>query len=325
MPIKVFIVEDSCLQVEVITRELSRDGDIQVIGTAAGGDEALLQIPLFRPDVVVMDACLPDRSGPAVTARLLEIYPVPVILFTESPDEFQDRAELSGVVATVSKRSDDDEPIQILARMIRLMNGMKVVKRKPQSDPSRGSHKRYLLIGSSSGGAVVVRQLLSEISPRDDLAVIVVQHLSQHGTGSFADWLESSTSWPCRVCEQGEVVQPGHVYLGPAGFQMRWSSGLLTLRPSNDAIGFAPSVDELFSSFSNAVADQVIAVILSGIGRDGARGLLELRLAGAVTIVQDPTSAAVSGMPGSAVLAGGALQTVPTDRLGKTVLTYLLT
>lgn len=320
MRIRVFLVEDSGVQAEVIRRRLGTDGDIEVIGLASTGQECLRQVPILRPDVVVMDGCLPEVSGPDVTAKLLEVFPVPVILFTESPEQYKNLAELSGAVATVSKNPAEGEPLTTLIRVIRLMNGMKVVRRKPPLGSHRGTARKFLLIGSSSGGPVVVKQVLEEVKPSSGLTVVLVQHLSEAGTHSFVDWLGQVTDWPCRLSQDNEIPKPGHAYLGPAGHHLVWRNGLLRTQKARPGSSFAPSVDELFTSFAGEPARSVIALVISGMGEDGARGLLNLRLAGATTLAQDPTTAAVSGMPEAAIAWGGAVQIVPTEHLGRVIL-----
>ena len=323
MSIRVFLVEDSEAQAQVISRRLMADGDIQVVGVAETGRDCLRQVPLLRPDVVVMDGRLPNQSGPEVTAKLLEVYPVPVILFTQSPEEYKDLAEMSGAVATVSKNPPTGDSMETLVKVIRLMNGMKVVRRKPILRMMRGG-KKFLLIGSSSGGPLIVADVLREITPETGLTVVLVQHLSAKGTTAFVEWLAETTPWPCSICREREIPRPGRVYVGPAGYQLLYRNGTFTLSQEHKGHHFAPSVDCLFTSFSHGEAQDVIAMVLSGIGTDGAKGLLDLRLAGATTLVQDPTTAAVSGMPEAAISHGGALQVVPTEKLGRVITASLV-
>lgn len=318
MNIRVFLVEDSGAQARVISKKLMADGDIQIVGVAETGRDCLRQVPLLRPDVVVMDGRLPNQSGPEVTAKLLEVYPVPVILFTQSPEEYKDLAEMSGAVATVSKNPPTGDSMETLLKVIRLMNGMKVVRRKPLPRTMRGG-KRFLLIGSSSGGPLIVADILREITPETGLTVVLVQHLSAKGTTAFVEWLSETTPWTCSICKENEIPRPGRIYIGPAGYQLLYRNGTFSLSQEHESHQFAPSVDCLFTSFARREAQDVIAMVLSGIGTDGARGLLDLRLAGATTLVQDPTTAAVSGMPEAAIAHGGALQIVPTQKLGRVI------
>ena len=154
--------------------------------------------------------------------------------------------------------------------------------------------------------------------------MVLVQHLSVKGTTAFVDWLADTTPWPCSICREQEVPKPGRVYVGPAGYQLLYRNGTFALSQEHKGHHFAPSVDCLFTSFSHGEAQDVIAMVLSGIGTDGAKGLLDLRLAGATTLVQDPTTAAVSGMPEAAISHGGALQVVPTEKLGRVITASLL-
>lgn len=304
--IRVLLVEDSPVQAELVRRRLAQEPDIELILWVQSGEECIQRAPILRPNLVIMDANLPGISGPQVTARLLEVYPVPIILFTDSPETFQKLGEDSGVVATVPKNSEDFSSLDMLIRSIRVMNGMKIIRKIPLR-AQKSVRKRYLLIASSSGGPGVVEHILKGVPPSSGLIVILVQHLSESGTLSFKRWLEKATKWPVTICEDQEALKQGHVYLGPAGFKLEWHNDKMRLGERRDRTQLAPSADNLFMSFAKANATEIIALVLSGMGRDGATGLLHLRLAGATTMVQDPSNAAVCGMPEAAIASGAAL------------------
>lgn len=322
--IRVVVVEDSDLQRSLIVDRLNSEPDINVVSALGTGADCLRVVPRLRPNVVVLDGGLPDIPGPEVTSRLLELFPVPVILYTASPKRYQALAEVSGAVATVSKDGGIEESSSTLLRVLRLMNGMTVIRRIPKRTASISS-RRFLLIASSSGGPLVVEQILKSLIPNDDLTVVLVQHLSEAGTSAFMDWLESVTPWKCRLVDSATEMRPGRVYLGPAGYHLLFNGTRLVVERSNKKSVFAPSADQMFRSFAQHAALQSVAVVLSGMGNDGAQGLLDLRLAGAITLVQDPTTAAVSGMPESAIALGAALRVVDTSRLGQATASYFPT
>lgn len=319
--IRVVVVEDSELQRDIIVTRLNAEYDINVVAAVASGADCLRAVPRLRPSVVVMDGKLPDIPGHEVTSRLLELYPVPVVLYTANPREYQALAEVSGAVATVSKEGGIDETYSTLLHVIRLMNGMTVIRRIPKRTYS-GEGRRFLLIASSSGGPLIVERVLKSLIPSERLSIVLVQHLSEAGTPAFLNWIQAATGWGCELVGPGTDFRPGRVYVGPAGHHVHYNGRRLVLERSRSRNGFAPSADELFHSFARHGARETVAVVLSGMGSDGAQGLLELRLAGAVTLVQDPTTAAVSGMPESAIALGAALRIVETPRLGEEIAGY---
>lgn len=319
--IRVVVVEDSKIQREIIVARLNAEYDINVVAAVASGTDCLRVVPRVRPNIVVMDGKLPDIPGHEVTSRLLELYPVPVVLYTASPREYQALAEVSGAVATVNKEGGIDETYPTLLHVIRLMNGMRVIRRIPKRTISENG-RRFLLIASSSGGPLIVEKVLKSLSPSERLSIVLVQHLSEAGTPAFLNWLQSATGWACELVGPGTDFSPGRVYVGPAGHHVHYNGRRLILEKSRSLNGFAPSADELFHSFAKQGARESVAVVLSGMGNDGAQGLLELRLAGAITLVQDPTTAAVSGMPESAIALGAALRVVETSRLGEVIAGY---
>ena len=318
MKIRIFLVEDSSVQRRVLAERITSDGDIEVIGWAETGSDSLVRIPILKPDIVVMDAELPGMSGPEAIAKLLQVYPVPVILFTESPEKWKDTAEQAGAVAVLSKSKGSQISFATLRKTVRLMNGLKIIKRHGPRVQNTGD-KRFLLIAASSGGPSVVESILREVRPSSGVIVILAQHLSENGTEFFAKWLEQATEWRCELCRGPTRLQPGRIYLSATGQHMRFVDGLLILEPSENPGEFSPSATILFQSFAKSCPRDVVAVVASGIGDDGAKGLLALRIGGATTIAQDPTEAAVSGMPEAAVAYGGAARVVATRELGRTV------
>lgn len=319
--IRVVVVEDSAVQREIIVSRLNSEPDINVVAAVASGTECLRVVPRLRPNMVVLDGKLPDIPGYEVTGRLLELYPVPVVLYTANPQEYQALSEVSGVVATVDKEGGIEDTYPTLVRVIRLMNGMTVIRRIPRRSMN-GHCRRYLLIASSSGGPLVVENLLRTLEPSERMSIVLVQHLSESATPTFSHWLESVTRWKCEVVGPVTEFEPGKVYMGPAGHHLLFNGRRLVLQKAVSGNGFAPSADKLFQSFAKHGARESVAVVLSGMGSDGAQGLLDLRLSGAVTLVQDPTTAAVSGMPESAIGLGAALRVVETSKLGEAISGY---
>ena len=176
-----------------------------------------------------------------------------------------------------------------------------------------------MLIASSSGGPRTVEQLLRQVRPDTGVSAILVQHLTQEGTSGFLTWLREVTDWRCELVTANIVPEPGTLYVGLPGRHLLFNDRELYLGKASPQDHFAPSADRLFESFARSRGNESLGIVLSGMGADGARGLLELRLAGAVTVVEDPSTAAVAGMPESAIMLGAATHIVDSRRVGETV------
>ena len=161
----------------------------------------------------------------------------------------------------------------------------------------------------------MVKELLKGTPPRPDLSAVLVQHISAQSQSSLVEWLGKETDWKVRLCAEPTRPEGGCLYLGSAGEDLILLNGCLVTTPSEEPIGFAPSADQLFSSFAMHESSNIVAVILSGMGNDGAAGMLALRNAGALTIAQCPEEAKVSGMPQSAIDMKAAVMVVPSDQI----------
>lgn len=322
MTINILVVEDSPVQRGVICAGLERDPRLRVVGIAGSGEQALEMLVLTRPDVIVLDGGLPGLSGPETLARILQVHPVPVILYSASPERWQSEAEAGGAVATVAKGEDGEASLTELRRMVLLMSQVKVIRQFPPRRLQLRSF-RNLAIGSSSGGPQSVEHLLSKLGPDCGLSVMLVQHLPTGAVESFARWLSRVSGWDCRLTENLETPKEGVVYLVERGYHLRWSKDGLKVETGPSVDGHCPSVSALFRSLARGPASHTIGVILSGMGSDGALGLLELRQAGGLALVEDPTTAAVTGMPSAALALGAAHEALPIRLLADRVQTLL--
>ena len=316
--IRIVLLEDSDFQREALLKRFSEEDDIQVVAAVADGRECLRLVPVLKPNVVVVDGQLPGLSGPEVTEKLLELYPVPIVFFTANPAEFKSSAERSGAVAVVSKSDELQDSYLELVKTVRLMRGLRIIRRRNYR--SHLSKKRnFMLIASSSGGPRTVELLLQQVRPDCGVSAILVQHLTHEGTASFLTWLREVTDWDCELVTANVTPQPGKLYIGLPGRHLLFDGRELYLGRASSLEHFAPSADKLFESFAQKRGSESLGIVLSGMGADGAKGLLELRLAGAVTVVEDPSTAAVAGMPESAIMLGAATHIVDSRRLGETV------
>lgn len=318
-PIRVLLVDDSALIRAVLTRALSAATDIQVIGGAADPFEARELIIQHRPDVIILDIEMPRMNGLAFLRKLRVHYPVPVIMcssLTQAGSQATIEALETGAVDVVAKPSVGGRAAMVAmsAELVeKVRAAMESGPPPPPRSPVRIDQKqptfrslglnpdRYLvLIGASTGGTEAIRRLLCA-APPDFPATAMVQHMPEGFTRSFADRLNLLSPLTVSEATGGDPLVTGRAYLARGGLQMvvQGTGGQLRVNyaGSEPVNRHAPSVDVLFESAARPLGRQIIGVILTGMGEDGARGLLKLREGGALTFGQDRTSSVVYGMP----------------------------
>lgn len=294
-----------------------------------------------RAEVALIGDDLPDADGFDVARALMETAPLPVVMCADparSPDA-ADRASRAGAAACVGwppapAAAPDAEPRPgaHLAQTLRLMAEIPVVQRRASAAqraaapgpaaaprPVSGTAPRMVGIGASTGGPLALQSLLAALPAGFALPILVVQHISPGFLPGLARWLGQSSALPLHIAEHGLAPQPGHVYLAPDGMQMGLSAEarIALARPPQRAGGAPaqPTVAHLFHSLAQRLGPAAIGVLLTGMGKDGAREIRQMRQAGAVTIVQDSASSAVHGMAGEAIALGGAIHVLPPRQI----------
>ncbi len=316
MKVRCVIVEDSAFQREYLRQKLGEDPRIEVVGAYARGEELLEAVGFVRPDVVTMDAQLPGLSGPETVQKLLQLYPIPVVLFSASASFWTPSAQEAGVVSIVDKGVSGDLSDDVLEQLITqllIMSKVKVFRRRTSRSQSLGQ-KRILALGASSGSPQLIEAILARLVGRD-LSCFVVQHLPEDGADHYAHWLSRSTGWNVQVAKSGSAIITGRCFVAPHGRHLEVGHFTMSLTDSRRQDGHCPSVSRLFQSLALAHPATTVAVILSGMGRDGAQGMLELRQAGGLTLSQSPLTAGVSSMPKSAVDLGAVCEYYNEERL----------
>jgi two-component system chemotaxis response regulator CheB len=336
--IRLLLVEDSPVQREFISFILEESGEFEIVATAADGEEAVQQAGVVRPDVILMDCHMPKLDGVGATRIIMETVPAPIVLMTASPaeseQEFTFDAIKNGALAVVSKppafgTPDFDRIADQLVRTVRLMSEVKVVRRWPARTPAvraqaaaappvarHGVHL-VALVGST-GAPAVIAEILTAIGPSTRATFLVVQHMSDGFITGFAGWLATRSGISAQVGRDGMQTQPGTVYVAPDGAQMGIdASGRIALSTEPDDDGFRPSGNYLLRSVARAYGRNAMGVLLTGMGRDGAAGLLDLQRAGGLTVAQDEESSVVFGMPGEAVRLGAAGQVLPPEAIAR--------
>ena len=336
--IRVLVAEDSAVAREYLVYLLGQDPALEVIGVARDGLEAVQQAERLRPGVIVMDVHMPRMDGYEATRQIMERVPTPIVIVSASSSRQEVAAMLdalkAGALTVLDKPAGPDHPAheesaRRLVETVKLMAEVKVVRRWPRRDRSErrtpapagaGGKIQLVAMAASTGGPPVVSEILSQL-PHDLAApVLLVQHIAPGFAEGLVEWLARETPLAVKLAAAGESVAPGTVYVAPDGFQMGITPrGQIRLAKGLTGNGFCPSASHLFESVAEAYGPTAMGVVLTGMGRDGADGLLRLRQAGGVTIAQDERSSAIFGMPAEAIRLGAAASVLAPEDIARAI------
>ncbi|MGB1800084.1 MAG: protein-glutamate methylesterase/protein-glutamine glutaminase [Gammaproteobacteria bacterium] len=353
--IKVLVIDDSALVRKMLSEILNSDAQIEVVGTAADPIMARQKIKQLNPDVLTLDVEMPKMDGVTFLSNLMRLRPMPVVMvstLTEAGAEITlDALELGAVDFINKPKTDFSNTIQNYAAELiekvkvasvaqlasgtpkRKKNIEKILETKVEKkhsadeilklDISRRNYKltdSIIAIGSSTGGTEAIREVLKDM-PADSPGIVITQHIPEKFSASFAKRMDNVSAM--KVCEatDGQQILAGHVYIAPGGQHLLVErSGARYVCRLNDGPAVnrhKPSVNVLFRSVANQLGQNAIGVILTGMGDDGAEGLLEMKQTGAITIAQDERSSVVWGMPGEAVKLNAADEILPLNKVAK--------
>ncbi|MGE4482367.1 protein-glutamate methylesterase/protein-glutamine glutaminase [Acidocella sp.] len=332
MTVRVVIVDDSATMRAIIASTLRADPDIEVVGEAAEPHEARQLIKRQAPDVITLDIEMPNMDGISFLEKIMRLRPTPVIMvssLTQSGADINLRALEIGAFDCVAKPSSiSHDSFNQLAEKVK---AAALARRKPRfADGSSHSlapsnyepDGRIVAIGSSTGGVEALIEILSKF-PENCPPTIISQHMPPTFTKSFAARLDKLCKPKVREAESGMRLAVGHVYLSPGDkhFELTGRNVLeINLTQTDKVNGHRPSVDVMFKSVRAHVGGRVVGVILTGLGCDGANGLLALRQAGAETIGQDAASCVVYGMPRAAFELGAVERQLPLEKIAEQIL-----
>lgn len=337
--IRVLCVDDSALVRSLMSEIINGQADMEVVATAPDPLIARDLIKQHNPDVLTLDVEMPRMDGLDFLERLMRLRPMPVVMvssLTERNSEVTLRALELGAVDFVTKpklglRDGLLEYSDMIADKIRAAAHSR--PRRPQAVDA-GARKRLsntfstteklIMIGSSTGGTEAIRHVLEPL-PANSPAIMITQHMPAGFTRSFVQRLDGLCAVEVHEAEDGQRVLPGHVYLAPGGvahmkLARSGANYVVKLDYSEPVNRHRPSVDVLFHSAAQVAGKNAIGVILTGMGKDGAQGLLAMRQAGALTFAQDEASCVVFGMPREALLIGAAEEAVPLDEMSERIL-----
>jgi two-component system chemotaxis response regulator CheB len=323
-PARVVVVEDSLVQRAHLVAVLEADGDIAVVGQATTATEAIDLTARLSPDVMTLDLHLPDRSGHYVIEQIMAHTPTPILVLSASVDGPHCAAAIDALVAgaldalpkparwTADRESELRRSVRTLRRVtvirhIRGRNRPATVSPAPSGRPATAP---VVALAASTGGPAALAEVLSGLG---GLAapVLVVQHIHSDFVAGLVSWMARVSALPVQLARHGQALLPGHVYIGPGGAHLRLDRCSRVALAASPATIHRPSANELFLSVAEHAGSAGVGVVLTGMGNDGARGLLAVRGRGGRTMAQDEASSAVFGMPQAASRLGAVEQILP--------------
>ncbi len=341
MSIKVLVVDDSAVIREVLSRTLGRDGDIVVVGTAIDPIDAREKVKTLNPDVVTLDIEMPNMNGLAFLDKLMRLHPIPVVmvstLTTKGASETLLALELGAVDFVAKPSTDLAGGLEAFGSNLRekvRAAATSDVRRGPMAKPTAmtklrtaaGPSGSLIAIGASTGGVEAIRVVLGDMPP-DCPPIVIAQHMPAGFTTRFAARLDELSDVRVLEAEDRMPLEPGKAYVARGDWHLRVerSSGQLKCRLTQDELtsGHRPSVDVLFESVAQTVGSMAVGTILTGMGRDGARGLKLMRDRGAYTVGQSQASALVYGMPRVAFEEGAVVEQAPVEAIAMKLATAL--
>ncbi len=334
--INTLIVDDSAIVRAMVNEVLRNDGRFSVCGTAENGEAAVKKSKECSPDLIIMDIIMPVMNGIEATALIMKQPDPPVIVNFTTEDSILTgyQALEAGSVEVIRKPNlatiKEDELKQFCDKLAVICKNRrscrKIPSMKPESSPGAdkfpGKHNyNVLLIGASTGGPKAIQSVLQSIGANFPLPILVTQHIDTLFDVQFTNWLNTSTGLSVQLATDGCIPEAGKVYIAPANRHLEIrklgvDSFTLVLNDDPPVHFLKPSVDKMFSSACEAFSDKILAVLLTGMGRDGADGCVEIKRCGGFVVCEDESSCIVYGMPKAAIDGGGANIVLPLKEIG---------
>ena len=337
----VLIVDDSPTLRHLIRTILNADPELNVIGEARNGEEAVSMVARLRPDVVTMDIQMPTMDGYEAIRRIMSENPVPIVVLTSTESDIRLGATYKGVESGAlmvfgkprGLPGDDPEAVELI-NVVKAMADVKVIRRKwkTQESPKKTAEGhairqrplstpyRIVAVGTSTGGPPALRTVLGELPATFRAPVVVVQHISNGFTDGLARWLNETIALRVKLAEGGETLLAGTAYIAPDGVHLQVTGqGRAALLQESPMDGHLPSVTALFNSVAKQYGRAAVGVLMTGMGRDGANGLYAMKQEGAYTIAQDEASSVVFGMPKEAINMGAASEVLALQKISQKI------
>ncbi|HEU5087794.1 MAG TPA: chemotaxis-specific protein-glutamate methyltransferase CheB [Roseiflexaceae bacterium] len=356
--IRVVIVDDSAMTRQMLTQLLERDGAIKVVGTARDGREAIRMVPELRPDVVTMDVHMPGMDGVTTTEHLMAYCPTPILVLTaslaRSEVDITFRMLGAGALEVIEKPHLGDvgaieRARRDLVRRIKVLSRVKVVthlrgRRKQEAPPAaparlarpaqhaianEAPHRLaqaiaapdfpLVIIGASTGGPRIVHRILSDLPATLPAAIVIVQHIADGFSGGLVDWLQSATTVPIALANEGRTLRAGEILVVPDQRDMLITTDGRVHLTQAPLLIQRPSIDVTMQAAAEVFGPRAIGVLLTGMGRDGAYGMLTINRRQGYTIAQNEQTCAIFGMPRAAIQLGAANEILPPEQISPRV------
>lgn len=348
--VRVLVADDSPTIRHYLKEIINDTHNMIVVGEAKDGQEVIELVHKIRPDVVSMDINMPKMDGLEATRQIMSETPTPVVVVSglvESDIELSMRALDAGALAVVEKPPDRqniefEAKRKQLIRTIGAMAGVSVISRRRSSHKNINDHQQteefksitsrlrkpeIIGIGASTGGPSAIQRILKDFPEDISVPIVIVQHMPHEFLQGMSRWLQRSTRLTIKIAESGDILKVGTVYIAPGTAHMtiqRQDSKLLVqLIKDRGTPQYQPSINMLFNSLATTCSSNAIGVILTGMGDDGASGLLAMKQAGAKTLAQDEKSSTVYGMPQAANLCGAVNSILPLTSFASEILKML--
>jgi two-component system chemotaxis response regulator CheB len=326
---KVLLVDDSALIRNILSDLLHRIDNI-LLEEASNGRVAFEKNLVFKPDLIIMDINMPVMDGLDATARIMQSRAVPIIILSNEIDAYNSFKAFDNGAFDVIKKPDlyalnDPEFVALFIERVGLIAKVKFTKNEPHSSDGANPHGlkaqfQIMVIGASAGGPLAVKEVLSRLPANFPLGIVVVQHLEAGFEKGYADWLGSETKVKVTVAENNHEVKAGNVFIAPAGKHVVVKGLHLGLYDGPKVLNQKPSINVLFDSAAIHYGERSLGLLLTGMGSDGAKGCLNILQHGGYTIIQDPASCAVYGMPKAAIELQAATKIIPLNKIAPFIL-----
>ncbi|MBI3585024.1 MAG: chemotaxis-specific protein-glutamate methyltransferase CheB [Nitrospinae bacterium] len=343
--IRVLITEDSPTIAEIIRMTLTKDKEIQVIGWAKNGKECIEMVNRLKPNVITMDIRMPIMDGFEATKEIMAKSPTPILVFSASINDDLNVAfnalKFGALdvlekprILTAGKSSDD--MAEVLIQRIKVVSRVRPFKKIFKPTPL--DYKKYrpkrisisadgdgiLVIGASTGGPPVLNYILSKLHPKFPLPILVTQHISQGFMEGLITWLQDECPLKIKIGEDNETVERGSVYFAPDNYHMGITiDKKIFLNNTPPISGHRPSVDFLMESSASAYGEHCMGIILTGMGRDGAKGMMAIRNEGGFTLSQDEESSVIFGMPKVAIESGAVMKVCNIEQIPDEIIYWI--
>lgn len=336
---RVVIVDDSAISREIIGNVIKGEPDMEIAGEASNGADAVNLVIHSKPDLVLMDLHMPVMDGLEAAKQIMILCPVPIVMISAFP--YKDGKSIlfdaldQGAVDVLEKPTVPSLEIpgvkERLVKQLKMLADIDVAKSVTEPSPAiqveadTKEYRKIVGIASSTGGPQAIKSILKRLPAHSGMVVIIAQHMTEGFTEGLVEWLDENLNYKVKLAQDQEFIEAGTVYVAPdqKHVEVDASRRLVLIDPAPSHDLYVPSGDRLLSSIARVFGKESIGIVLSGMGSDGAEGLMAMKEAKAMTIAQDEASCVVFGMPKAAIEKGAVCSVLSLDQIGQTLLDNL--